>query len=186
MNKCFICDRGAAIVCKTGILAVDCAVCGNYEITDEARDEINHYIPHKQLITNVRKIANMSGWLRENPHSKIYQKDVENLLRIPAPDVAMWAEKLMRWIGDRIITLGMSTGWESYSPFLIGLTFSINEEEVRYLLHEYLLKGKQFVEIKKVETNGDLREAITITSKGYTYLSSLNKNSDSQIGFCAM
>ena len=64
----------------------------------------------------------------------------------------------------------------------LGVTWSQNLDELKFILGEYLSKEKQFINEIRSAT-----EPLKITPKGWAYLDSLRKiNLDSQIGFIAM
>lgn len=175
-NTCPICNSIECEIYDNGHrLDINCVECGKYRITEIAY--------HLLISKNVKsfyspfKIANASSWLRENQIFPISTNNIDELFNHKTPSLIEKAEKLMLYISRKYPVPGQYINDKDLLKPL-SITWSINEEERSYILHEYLVKEKKFL---------SLGGNITITPTGWSYLDSLNKIfRDSKDCFVAM
>ena len=197
-QKCPICGSPQIPSQLTDGILVDCSRCGKYKISETA-------IATKPKCNDIQ-IANLSGWLRERQLHEIDSKQWEQLLTIKTPTVGEKAIKLLRYIAIKTPIPGKGYNLSNYSlrnilktfysedssknPFFIrgaieflnalGITWSVDETELRYLVDDYLKTQQQYL-------SGGFTLESKITPKGWEFLESLKyKNVDSQIAFIAM
>ena len=106
--------------------------------------------------------------------------DIEKLEMLRTPSVGERAEKLMKYLGNKFPTLGGLIPNYSEDPhqwqIWESISYSINQEELKYLLWHYLRDSKHYLK----DTPG------IITPLGWEYIDSLGTNKDSQKAFVAM
>lgn len=163
--------------------SLKCPRCGTYKILGSASAMWKANNPTE------RQVANASGWLREHPNVVINSNDISNLLVVTPPSVADRAMKLLLLMEQKITDLGTYLTINANSTDIrewLGASYSINENELRYLFNTFLISEMGFVSspdrpVGIILYNGQ------ISPKGYAYLNSLRHNPTlSQIGFCAM
>lgn len=151
---------------------------------------------------NPRQVANTSGWIRENQTINIFDSTIiDFLLTIETPSVNTRAIKILttleklvpsisEWRNIYVVNLANIGITYNKEPLLIndqlfwlGISYSVNPDELKYLLSEYLDKESGF--LKTLDQSNHLN--LQITPKGHAYLADLRKTKiNSQIGFCAM
>lgn len=194
--ECPICKSHAneePIALGAGKLA--CPRCGSFSISGTAS------VMWKATNPNVRQVSNASGWIREHQRVLINSDGIEALLSVPTPSVAERAKKILTTLEKAVPSISewqniyvvnpanISITYEN-EPHLInnqlfwlGISYSVNPDELRYLLAEYLNRESSFLTIS--DQSNHLK--VQITPKGYAYLAELRKTQvNSQIGFCAM
>jgi hypothetical protein len=155
---------------------VNCPRCGEYSLSGTAE-----FVWQAELKTS-RQIANASGWIRERPRVQVNQ--VEALENLIPPSIAKRGEKLLTYLETVSEFAGKPVHVDLMdNPKLLGLSWSANTSELKYLLNDFLCGQAQFIYFEF----GSPASRITITPKGYAYLESLRStNAESEIGFCAM
>jgi len=152
---------------------VECPRCGRYSVTSTAIAIIK-----RQTLTP-RQVANMSGWLRENPNFLIGSENLEFLKTIPTPSFHVRADKLLldleRLTGYAGEPLELKDAW-------LSMSWALNIHELKEILGyltstHYLLEEGSSLDSTKLK----------IGAEGWAYLDSLQKmNQQSQQGFVAM
>ena len=89
MDKCPVCLLDAEVTYHGGPYHFTCARCGNFEITQEAKDVLLRLKPTKELR------AHISGWLNENQPFKVTSRSVEALLNSRRLSLTDRAERLL-------------------------------------------------------------------------------------------
>jgi hypothetical protein len=132
-----------------------------------------------------RQVANLSGWLRENPRTHLTRENIGGLLQLPTLTVAERAEKLLAYLArtypkpHREIKFGIAGKMEpEMFTALISISWSEDLQELQYYVWHYLTDTKGFLR--------KLGDSHIITSKGWDYLDSLKRNKDSKLVFVAM
>jgi len=195
MVKCLICESPSIQSTKNNdITQVDCYRCGIFSITYEAK------INWRANFSDIRKVVNASGWIRENQNIIINSEQLEFISSIKLPSVAERAEKIMSQLEKKLPEI--STKDEVYvhdvsdyedgsrknniikdQLLWLGITYSISLDELKYLLKDYLDIESGFLD---TQYQGSFW-TVMITPKGYAFLENLKKTQlDSQVGFCAM
>jgi hypothetical protein len=131
-----------------------------------------------------RQLANICGWIREHSGIVLDSNDLTSLLETKTPSVSERADKALLEIERQ--ANGVAGAWvqvfadQRAAEQFIGATWSVNIEELRYLVGSYL-SGVNFLnQIGPVGSH-------VITPSGYQYLERLKEgNTESKIGFCAM
>lgn len=142
-----------------------------------------------------------SSWIREHQGVLINSHDVESLLSIKPPSVNTRAIKILTTLEKIVPSISEWSNIYVVNPanigitydkepqlingqlFWLGISYSANPEELKFLLAEYLDKETGF--FKTIDQTNHLK--VQITPKGHTYLSELKRTQvNSQIGFCAM
>ena len=184
-QKCSVCqDSKAKATAQDDFfqIAVDCEYCGKYTITENAVDDLC-----KMPVKGSREIANARGWLRENRGIKLDERGVQTLRTLKTPNVAERAEKLFVAMSRYKPSIGetLSIGKrENLSKAWIAFSWSVNSDELRYLLREYLTSTKEW--LTDLKSPGEFMEFV-ITPKGHDFLDSIRLGSVGGLsGFCAM
>lgn len=169
---CFICKSPAQGGSINGNDVCNCPKCGNYKFSSSASAVLDN-----GSLTD-RQRANISGWLRENPGLTITSNQVEMLKALKTPTVADRALKILQAMEKATSTMGSAI--DVLTPEFVGISWSINMDELSYLLNRFLVKEKEYIQF-------EFMSAPSITPKGYAALEDAKEiNADSQIGFCAM
>ena len=174
----------------------NCYRCGKYEIDSLFAESI------RKDLHDSKKIANISGWIREHQREFVDEIRYGELLELKTPTVAEKAQKLLKYIstvipkpGDKIdIDIGdMDEILDSikrgifprdniekakkHLP-LLSASWSEHYPDYEFIIDDYLYHRHQYI---------STRFGIRITVDGWTYLESLKEiNPDSQIAFIAM
>jgi len=171
-KKCPICSSDVRVTSGSSIdiMHFDCQRCGNYKISFVA------------LMSSIKfdsiQIANASGYLRENNIQILDNDTLERLKTIKTPTVAEKAKKIFVHLAKNNPTPGYEFNI-THSPNLLGISWAQNYEELDFLIEDYLINTKHFVESMGIPYR--------ITPHGFAYLDELDyKAVDSQIGFIAM
>lgn len=152
---------------------VQCPRCGCYSVTSSAIA-----IMKRQTFTP-RQLANISGWLRENPDFFIGSEKLEFLKTIPTPSFHVRADKLL--LNLEKLTSYAGEPLELKDPWL-SMSWALNIDELREIL-EYLTSTHYLLDAGSTIDNTRLK----IGAQGWAYLDSLQKmNQQSQQGFVAM
>lgn len=161
---------------------VICPRCGLYFISGTALITLKENRPSK------RQIANLSGWLKENPESTINSQILNTLLALRTPTVSERAEKLIvaieknsKFIGD-IVGISYSDSDNRW----LAISWSENRDELIYLIEKYLIQERRWIlDAKSFDYEADI--TVQLTPTGYAYLDQLRHGLGEGIqGFCAM
>lgn len=169
---CFICNSPARGAFIDDCEVCTCPRCGKYVFSGTAGAMLE-----QGGITD-RQRANISGWLRENQGLLITSEHVEMLKTLRAPTVAERAMKILQAMEKETTVIGASV--DILTLEYIGISWSINLDELSYLVDKFLIKEKAYIRY-------EFMDAPSIMPNGYAALEELKQtNTDSQIGFCAM
>ncbi len=174
MERCLLCPFCTQAVNdddKNDVHHISCPRCGAYRITDEAYDDMRTDLSDRQL-------ANISGWLRENPDYLIRTDNFENLLTIRTPSFFNRTDRILLDIEKRTEFAG-----EYINPNIswLSIGWCIHEKELDEMLACLLESG-----MLKKEMSGS-GYAYKIAPRGWNRIQELLKvNADSQQGFVAM
>lgn len=185
MNRqdCAVCNGPNAKVRPAGdSYKVNCAYCGDYVITGSA-----HATLAANALINPRQIANARSWIRENQGVLIRSADLEMLRALQSPNVAKRAEKMLLALNKSELRIGEISSFqfdEAKHASWTAISWSINVDELGYLLIEYLAKTKGWLIVRNA---GVTSMTLQISPSGYEHIESLRSgNVTSASGFCAM
>jgi len=155
----------------------ECPRCGKFSIVGEA--------VHAWATGNPtpRQKANASAWIRERRGIWLTADDVPGLLRIASPSIADRADRLLIEISRHFPAAGEEVRLEYNDPAILSCSWSNSSDEVVYLLHEYLVKGANYLTDMGVMSSfyGHISPA------GHHRLQEIrHSQAASNIGFCAM
>lgn len=159
---------------------VDCPRCGRYFIVRSALVNLKNSKPSQQ------QLANLSGWLRENPEVIIHTQNLDNLLALKSPTVSERAEKLMVEIEKYSSFIGeeVSISYDKTANHWLSISWSQNSDELIYLVEKFLLNERNWVLDTLMFFSG---KTVRITPSGYAYLDQLRQGRGEGVqGFCAM
>lgn len=190
------------------VFSVFCSRCGIYSCTQSMT------MTSKWSDLNPTQVANISGYIRENQGFLIEEEDdVDFLRQLSTPAVAEKAHKLLAAIARcqpipgtcleirchlidnqlaHFLKITESRFQEDTTadkaalemfPFL-GFAWAQNEQELRFLLMDYLIKGVGFIEMMSSTDSGP-KIRFKISAKGWEHLQAAGV-SDSSTGFVAM
>jgi hypothetical protein len=152
---------------------IDCPRCGSFRFTGSFQAT--------RPGLSQSQIASISGWIRERQDILLQSDQWETLSRIRPPTAAEKADKLLLLLARRFPVAGQTIMFHG-SPEDISSCWASDEAEANYLFNSYLAGHKQFL---TPPVHGGM--SWKISPAGWDYIQSLDKrNSDSQIGFCAM
>lgn len=178
MSDCPICKSVSTSSSPGGLdgEVVNCPRCGEYKITRNAAVNWQSSLLKTPMSDARRFIANSSGWIREHQNELIDSNGIERLLKLPTPSYDERKRKLLDFLQKQSTTLGLELQLDSAMlQRLLSACWCTDDNEISFLITSAAADAL-------VELGAGLR----LTAKGYDYLSQLNKNPDSQIGFCAM
>lgn len=161
---------------------INCLRCGEFRINADVIRKLED-----GLKGNDRKVANASGWIREHQNEAIDSTMVDRLLHLPTPSFEERKRKFLKWLEINSKGLGDSFDIEEETirKPLHSATYSVDFLELDFLKNAVHAEGLIYYIGKSENRIGDPR-VIILSAKGYDFLSQLNKNIESQIGFCAM
>jgi hypothetical protein len=211
-ERCVVCRMPAYIVENIldddKIAEVLCTRCGSYSIPFQTW----HHPKWRHL--RPIQIANISGYIRENPGLKIQsEQDIDFLSQLSTPAVADKAHKLLAVIARNYPIPGASLQIDcgfidnqahmhfanSASSFqsdpngdraalrmfpALSASWSQNGAELRFLLIDYLMRGVGFLELMS-SSDREPQVRFKVTAKGWDHLQSAGL-SNSTTGFVAM
>ena len=185
---------------KADNYVINCYRCGIFYIEELLRESLDRK-PIEET-----KIANISGWIRENQHATIYREDFERLSSLHTPTAAEKAEKLLKFLAkkyniagtvfeidlDRLTnTLDLIEKQEYKSlkykvdsikdllPYL-STSWTQGTDELSFLLYDYLVRSQHLLERSSEPYN------LKITPQGWAYLEKLKHiNPESRKAFIA-
>lgn len=171
MSNCPICGSNGDEVAFLSGGKIICPRCGKYRIS-----EVDATVLTAKLKGDKKRIANVSGWVREHQNELISSETVERLLQLPTPGISEKAFRLLKFVEKKTSFFGERiSGCETARPLpeFYAAAWAANHEEFAYILN-YL------------ESQG-LLVSNKITPAGFSYLERAKySNENSQIGFCAM
>jgi hypothetical protein len=126
---------------------------------------------------NARVMSNISGWICERQEEKIDSERINRLFSLKTPDVYEKAYKLLKLLYAKTEYPGQQVTFDPEElPKIFSKCWVYGESELLYL-RDYLKK------MGYIESANHISK---ITPDGFAYIENFNKNSESNIGFCAM
>lgn len=180
-HECPICKSRADEKNTSDLIHYDCERCGRFFISTEASEDFVTELADEVIKTKI------SGWIRENQDTKILSHQLEWLINnLVMINIFEKAQKLLKWINAETKHPGCPVAINIKAEDkncieLLSICWAYNAKEMRYLI-DYLVK-KQLLS-RSDENNSCI--PVTISPDGYSYLENIQKNKDSNIGFCAM
>ena len=179
MNNCPICKLNISNYSASGDNhKITCPRCTYFEISENALIDL------KQNSLNELQIANISKYINENKDNLIITSEIlEELRKLPILTVGEKADKLLKILFELFPVPGktfssIDFGYETDELLRITSTFDISE--LSYLLLEYLIKEKKYIE----QISGSTYK---ITPHGWSYREELRKRDiDSNVAFVAL
>lgn len=188
---------------------VRCIRCGEFTISAEAKAQFKD----AKLQIGTTATTLLSSWLREHWGSSILAEDITMIVRTRMPEVGEKADRLLRHLAkakpklgalipiawpatmachsklsdargcsSKLLDVQATTGWA-----LLGVGFCGDQEELDYLLREYLVKHQQYLELEDEAVNILTGGRIKITPSGWSRIDELRRGSGSgAVGFIAM
>ncbi len=174
MESCLICNESISFINQGGFTEVACPRCGSYKVTSTVFGILrqNEFSP--------RQLANISGWLRENPGFQINSDNLEKLTQLKTPSFHDRADKLLLNI-ERLCSYAgeMFQNDESW----LSMAWAINGEELSELI-DFLVSVGRLHSFAKSLGGG---HHVKIAPEGWAHLEVLKGvNSESKQGFVAM
>lgn len=178
LANCGICQ--SVLIDSGGIergVGFNCPRCGIFSITTQAIDDV--VMDKKRFTAPV--ISNLSGWIREHQRELIDSNRLNKLMELKAPDVHEKSYKLLKWLNQETEYPSKSVLIDtSNNSALLAICWVYNQQELIYLINHLFEMGH----VTKIPGNGNI--SLGITPRGFSYLEEFNKNSNSNLGFCAM
>lgn len=192
---CYICKTSSNIVKQTyevgrtessvllgDYYEVDCPRCDKYVIRNSNPESLIGELSEQQ-------IANISYWLRHNQTTDesptIDNTNVNALKNLRIPSVGEIADRLIVYFSKMYSKPGQYINTNLFVPRLLAEVGCIDAQALQYIIENYLLKTKEY--IQEVDVRGDGSCRYKISPKGWEYIESLKEiNPDSRIGFVAM
>lgn len=179
MNICPICTPGITYKDLEKQSKVICSRCGEYIITGTALGMIRNAESSGNPHFTPRQVANISGWLKENPGFTVSSNNFDFLKNIPTPSFhercdkfLLKLESLTSYAGEK---LEQNESW-------LAMAWAINVEELYEILN-YLISSAFLIDHGSVI--GTAR--VKIGPAGWARLETLRSvNRDSSQGFVAM
>lgn len=181
-QKCPICCEPAKVLKADYYLHVKCPRCYDFFIDEDVVNDNKSKLKDKIIV------AKISGWVRENQSEKIDDKTFEWLLnKLVLPNVYEKAQKLIKWLNKKTLYPGMEVPLNLMPSDkslieLLSICWAYGEIEIDYLV-SYLV-DKKFLFLNRPARYENI--FLTITPAGFSYIEDIQKNSDSNLGFCAM
>lgn len=173
MTSCLIC---ASLVEPPHVMdnveIVQCPRCGLYRVSLFDKKAIaNRMAPLRE---SKRKIANASGWISEHQNELITSKSISQFETLPTPSYGERKRKLLEFLQKQSSHLGQRLELDNVRMPRLTSASWCRDDEI-----SFLISGVDDL----IESDN---QSLRLTAKGYDFLSQLNVNPDSQIGFCAM
>jgi len=179
MNNCPICKSNISDYKASGENhEIPCPRCSYFEISGFALNYL------KQNSLDGLQIANISKYIYENKDKLIITHEILKELReLPILTVGEKADKLLKHLFKLFPIPGNNFNdkqFEFGSNHLLRITNTFDVGELSYLLHEYLIKEKKYLEKLSSTT-------YKITPHGWSYIEELRKKaSDNNVAFVAL
>jgi uncharacterized protein (TIGR02391 family) len=165
-TKCYFCKEKAKLFNKIfDGENVECSRCGRYKISRTL------VATHSNIQLDPKEVSKISGWIRENQEELITTDKLQEMLKIQSPTDDIKAFKILKYFSEnynkgKIINL---TDYKKPPYILLSVAWSEELSEVlNYLIGDILINKKGFL---KYFTDKNT-SAVTITSKGWDYISS--------------
>ncbi|KAF0144234.1 MAG: hypothetical protein FD156_2050 [Nitrospirae bacterium] len=175
MEPCPICQEPIDYSFNRGleVSSVSCLRCGNYHITREALANL------KTFSVEPRQRANASGWLYDNPSSKITTHNLDQLMSTASTSFHERANKILLAMERRTEYAGE---FVPYNKSWISWGWCLNEAELKEILG--FLASSQRIISQPVMGRGP---AYKIAADGWQKIEDIKKiNADSLQAFVAM
>lgn len=190
--NCPVCDTDAKVMRYSGgPVDLSCPRCGEFEVGNIAAHVLSTWPQQKK--------ANLSGWIRENPGSQIFEPALRTLEHLRTPTVGEKAEKLLLAMarqhpkaGTRIplfrgaikkstdVGSNVSLFTADVLPHAVAQAWAQDSEEGVFLIATYLVQNRKFLQ----DADGGY---FTITPDGWSYIHSLiHALAPGNLGFVAM
>ena len=182
MDPCPFCEELAKYdFTDADSLIIYCPICGTYEITRTVLAVVQSrpcFLMDRDISSDIRKKANISGWLRENSWYRVTSDNYEKLSSLKTPSFHDRADKLLMMLQKSTTFAGekikRDTSW-------ISSAWCINENELSEIIS--YLSSSAMISLSNL---GDLSEC-KIAPTGWARLDQLRKiNTESLQGFVAM
>jgi len=179
MNNCPICKSNVHKYSSSGDNnKISCERCGYFEISNIALNDL------KQNSLNGLQIVNISKYIYEYKDNLIItHKTLEELRKLPILTVGEKADNLFKHFFKLFPIPGKSFSDKQFdfgSNNILRITNTYDVGELSYLLHEYLIKEKKYLE--KISAS-----SYKITPHGWSYIEELKKREvDSNVAFVAL
>lgn len=174
MEQCPICKKDIQYspLGSKDAYKVTCPLCGEYNLTRTALANL------KNSHFSDRKIANISGWLRENSVFEINSTNIEFLKNLPTPSFHDRADQILTQFEKETHHAGQflteNLSWQS-------LGRCINDDEL-YEIVSFLVETRR---VHMLDEKGNI--TLKIQPEGWLHLEKLKKtNSSLKQGFVAM
>jgi hypothetical protein len=151
------------------------------------------------LDITAKQRANLSSWNREHQGCAITAANLQELLALKTPAVGERADKILLFLAEKFPLIGQNISTartisgnfvddgSRFAPAncaseddLLGVSWSEATSEVKYLISDYLISEKSYLETTP-------KEYLRITPRGWAYIHSLTQgNPESRSGFIAM
>jgi hypothetical protein len=184
IETCLVCGEFGQEIDSSGLSSgrsISCKRCGDYILEYSVFNKLQTSEVKQKLAESKYIVANISGWIRENQNTKkslpIINEDCFNrLLKLKPISVNEKAYKLLRWLNRKTEYYGQSVAITNSLDELIAACYAVNKVELdRILLY---LTQVGFIE-------GAMNHK-TLTVAGLSYVEEYSRNTESDIGFCAM
>lgn len=151
---------------------VDCPRCGKFTVLPTLESAL------KGL--SGRQVANLSGWLRENPQARIDHESKDRLFSLRTPAVAEKADKLLNYIARTMPSPGQKCYAQQLGRAALAAGWAEDHAELTWLLDSYLEADRGWLE-KFVSSE------VAISPSGWSRIDELRRGSGSgAVGFIAM
>ena len=185
-NTCPLCRVAQAGLARaSGFINLNCYRCGEVRLTREAFYDVTD-----SPAAPLKKACAASSFLRENPGADLSFERWRELIEVSYPTVGERAEKLLKAMSKMAPALGarIELLFDGDAEFeLQARSWSVDADELRYLVENYLLGTKRWLQQSPFPSAATGRPMYVISPAGHEFLDSLRRgNADSSQGFCAM
>lgn len=181
ITNCLICNEPNSTIELTippSGRSISCKSCGNYQINDGVFGQLQSTQFKEKLSESKR--ANMRGWIRENQNAEsalvINEHCLERLLTLKTITISEKAHKFLQWLNKKTEYFGHLIDIMCHFDELIATCYATNQSELCNILT--YLTDTGYID------GGPNHKRLTFN--GLSYLEEYAKNTDSDIGFCAM
>lgn len=165
-DPCEICRQPGAIpVAPTGdYIQQKCGRCGEFRVSGTAAVTLRNLSEDQRVL--------VTGWVRAQTErrelARLTEETLATVIQQPAPTVAERADALLQALERSSKHLGYVITWRGVPGEVFAVTYSRNEQEIRYLLD--VLEARRYVTRRKPNAGiGDT----TIAPEGYARLHQL-------------
>lgn len=175
MANCAVCSAPVALLQEGRVESLNCPRCGLYKVVVFDKPAIEAWTEY--LRENPKKLANVSGWIRDHQGEVITPERLRQLEELQTPSYGERKTKFLVFIKKQSTILGQRIALTpDFMQHLIAACWCFNSNEISFLITS--LETDAFIEHKA--------SGLRLTAKGYDYLARLDVNPTSQTGFCAM